>query len=84
MYNDTKGIIKELHAIAKELHNIADTKAKIDRAYAEGYKMAKFDIEQSTIDIVLCAECKWYKSDGCFFSTAEVKPTDYCSYGERK
>ena len=37
------------------------------------------------IDIVRCKECLWYKDyDGCFFSTAEVEPNGYCSYGERK
>lgn len=37
-----------------------------------------------TIDIVHCAECRWYKDfDGCFFSTDAVEPNDFCSYGER-
>ena len=36
-------------------------------------------------EIVRCKDCRWYKDfDGCFFSTAEVEPLDYCSYGERK
>lgn len=36
-------------------------------------------------EIVRCKDCRWYQDyDGCFFSTAEVEPLDYCSYGERK
>ena len=41
--------------------------------------------EAPSIDLVRCKECRWYKDfDGCFFSTAEVEPDDFCSYGERK
>ena len=36
-------------------------------------------------EIVRCEDCRWYKDfDGCFFSTAEVEPLDYCSHGIRK
>ena len=36
-------------------------------------------------EIVRCKDCRWYQDyDGCFFSTAEVEPLGYCSYGERK
>ena len=36
-------------------------------------------------EIVRCKDCRWYKDfDGCFFSTAEVEPLDYCSHGIRK
>lgn len=36
-------------------------------------------------EIVRCKDCRWYKDfDGCLFSTAEVDPLDYCSYGIRK
>ena len=35
-------------------------------------------------DIVRCKDCRWYKDfDGCFFSTAEVEPDHFCSWGER-
>ena len=36
-------------------------------------------------EIVRCKDCRWHKDfDGCFFSTAEVEPLDYCSHGIRK
>lgn len=46
------------------------------------------------IDIVTCGECKWYNPwhanytniDGnyCRFIDRPMKPTDFCSYGERR
>lgn len=36
-------------------------------------------------ELVRCKDCMWYRDyDGCFFSTAEVEPNGFCSYGERK
>lgn len=35
--------------------------------------------------IVRCKDCKYYHdSDGCFFSTAEIGETDFCSWAERR
>ena len=34
------------------------------------------------VEVVRCKDCKWYKCDGCFFSTSEVEENDFCSYGE--
>lgn len=46
------------------------------------------------IDLVTCGECKWYNPwhanytniDGnyCRFIDRPMKPTDFCSYGERR
>ena len=46
------------------------------------------------IDIVTCGECKWYNPwhanhtnlDGnhCRYIDRPMKPTDFCSYGERR
>ena len=43
-------------------------------------------IEAPTIDaveVVRCKDCRWYRTaEGCFFSTAEVEPDGFCSYGD--
>ncbi len=67
-----------------------DLKAKIDQAYAEGYKMAKFDSEQSTIDLVRCRKCRFYqpfdyhRKYDCSRGLLGVTGDDFCSYGERR
>ena len=43
----------------------------------------------SEIDLVRCGECKWYDKDfkDCNIRDSygwEYKPTDFCSYGERR
>lgn len=35
-------------------------------------------------DLIRCKDCRWYKCEECFFSTAEINPDDFCSYAERK
>ena len=77
-------MLEEHKAIIRALKNIADS---IRRPLIE--IVQELDIIQNTlaaqnIDIVHCKDCKWYKDDGCFFSTAEFKGDDFCSYGERK
>jgi len=47
-------------------------------------------MQQPSIDIVRCGECKWHKANGTYQwcgrldSTARIKADDFCSYGERK
>ena len=53
--------------------------------YEENYKTCPL-IE---IDLVRCGECKWYDKDfkDCNIRDSygwEYKPTDFCSYGERR
>ena len=37
------------------------------------------------IVIVRCKDCRWYRNyEGCFFSTGDVEPDGFCSYGERR
>ena len=50
----------------------------------------EFIDEAPTIDIVRCAECKHWNTDGCHEGCGEctwayymTKPDDFCSYGER-
>ena len=35
-------------------------------------------------EIVRCKECRFHKSDGCFFSTAETIEDGFCSWAERR
>lgn len=36
-------------------------------------------------EIVRCRDCKWYDNrEGCFFSTSEIDPEGFCSFGERR
>ena len=35
-------------------------------------------------EIVRCKECTFYRSDGCFFSTAETDENGFCSWAERR
>ena len=48
------------------------------------------DVEDApTIDLVRCGECEWYDKDfkDCNIRDSygwEYKPTDFCSYGERR
>lgn len=64
---------------------------KLSRIYGVGFDrgvQAMLNIMNEavqSIDLVRCRECKWFDDrQGCFFSTAKVNPTDFCSYGERK
>ena len=46
-------------------------------------------IKATNLDLVRCGECKWYDKDfkGCNIRDSygwEYKPTDFCSYGERR
>ena len=34
--------------------------------------------------IVRCKDCKFYRRDGCFFSTAETIEDGFCNWAERK
>lgn len=35
-------------------------------------------------EIIRCKECKFYRCDGCFFSTAETEENGFCSWAERR
>ena len=35
-------------------------------------------------EIVRCKDCTFYRSDGCFFSTAEIEEDGFCSWAERR
>ena len=44
------------------------------------------DIDEApSIDIVRCAECKYYeaKEDWCYWRDEAITADDFCSYGER-
>ena len=50
--------------------------------------MAQRIEEAPTIDIVRCKDCKWYEKEWCYCglhnnADKDIKPTDFCSYGER-
>ena len=36
------------------------------------------------IDLVRCGECAWYEKPSCRWHNIDNKPTDFCSYGERR
>lgn len=36
------------------------------------------------IDLVRCGECAWYEKPYCRWHNIDNKPTDFCSYGERR
>ena len=42
--------------------------------------------EAPSIDIVRCAECKYYeaKEDWCYWRDEAITADDFCSYGERE
>lgn len=44
------------------------------------------DIPQSCplFEIVRCGECSWYEKPSCRWHNIDNKPTDFCSYGERR
>ena len=35
-------------------------------------------------EIVRCKDCTFYRSDGCFFSTAKIEEDGFCSWAERR
>lgn len=49
-------------------------------------EVAKIVMEKiDAVPVVRCGECMWYyEREGCFFSTAEITPDAFCSYGERR
>lgn len=49
--------------------------------FADGYKNGLKDAES---EIVRCKDCTFYRSDGCFFSTAEIEEDGFCSWAERR
>lgn len=41
------------------------------------------------VEVVRCKDCKWYEKEWCYCglhnnADKDIKPTDYCIYGERK
>lgn len=60
------------------------------KTLGEGYKMMYNDCPLIEIDIVRCGECKWGNKDNegtlwCEHAIGGImKPTDFCSYGERR
>lgn len=40
--------------------------------------------DEDVAEIVRCKDCTFYRSDGCFFSTAEVGEDGFCSWAERR
>lgn len=36
------------------------------------------------VDLVRCEECAWYEKPYCRWHDRDNKPTDFCSYGERR
>jgi len=56
-----------------------------------------FPSDADVVEVVRCKDCKWYDTDGeemntqghCWYKNGDpvmqdMKPNDYCSYGERK
>lgn len=72
----------------------------IDMEYQEQMNDEERELEEEMRDwvrVVRCKDCKWYDSDGeemntqghCWYKNGDpvmqdMKPNDYCSYGERK
>lgn len=66
--------------------------------YVPIYRMKQWFAHKPQIDIVRCGECKWWVKDGndsfgyamfcehdCSLGGQGIKkPTDFCSYGERR
>ena len=55
------------------------------------------ELPSAQLEIIRCKDCKWYDADGkematqghCWYKNGEpvmqnMKPNDYCSYGEKK
>jgi hypothetical protein len=45
-----------------------------------------FKNKADVVEVVRCESCKYYNSNhyNCFVMRAKVRPTDFCSHGERK
>ena len=43
-----------------------------------------YEIDCPLIDIIRCGECSWYEKPSCRWHNIDNKPTDFCSYGERR
>lgn len=42
------------------------------------------DPDADWVDVTRCKDCKFYRCDGCFFSTAETIEDGFCYWAERK
>ena len=42
------------------------------------------DCPLEEIDLVRCGECVWYEKPYCRWHNIDNKPTDFCSYAERR
>lgn len=67
-----------------EQYKVIDT----EQVYTNGtefvpiYRMRQWF--QHEPEIVRCRECTFYRSDGCFFSTAEIEEDGFCHWAERR
>lgn len=52
-----------------------------DKLWQKAYERGK---AEALDEIVRCKDCRFYKSDGCFFSTAETEENGFCSWAERR
>ena len=52
-----------------------------EKLWKAAYERGKAEAQD---EIVRCKDCRFYKSDGCFFSTAETIEDEFCSWAERR
>lgn len=69
------------------------TQEEIDRVSNRDNDCRTFKPKADFVEVVRCKDCKYYEGNSCFNrqwdleSSVEiplVRPTDFCSYGERK
>lgn len=51
---------------------------------ADFIKWLNADHKTKQTDLVRCGECAWYEKPYCRWHNIDNKPTDFCSYGERR
>lgn len=70
-----------LRQAAEEIKYLSSAQPDLDEVYAHAETEAEARYHD---EIVRCRECRFYKSDGCFFSTAETEKDGFCSWAERR
>ena len=85
LQKDEERFDKEAEDCRKNSRNYTDCYMQAMSSRADGIRDAMIEIyDAPSIDIVRCAECKYYEADWCYWRDEAITADDFCSYGERE
>ena len=67
------------------IRKILSGEQKLTKEYEQSVKDAvNVILNTARGEIVRCKDCKFYRCDGCFFSTAKTEEDGFCHLAERR